>query len=480
MSNLLRELIRPRAVTPWNPTVTHNGVTYTLPVGNEPSLNFHEEEILTQYTSVATLAYQYNPIVFACINKRRAIFSQARFGWQQVRGGTPGRMFGTAGLAPLEQPWEGATTNDLLGQVMLHADLAGNAFVVRRVGMLQVLRPDWVTIVAGSQAEPEQGSAAVDAEVVGYVYWPGGQYSGGEPVLLDPGDVAHFAPVPDPVAKWRGWSWVNTVRRDVMGDNAATTHKLKYFENGATPATVVSLDPALTLEKFNAWVEKFEQNHEGVANAYKTLFLGGGADAKVVGSSLEQASFKVVQGAGETRIAAAAQVPPALVGISEGLQGSALNASTYGASRREFAEGTIWPMWENLVGSLEHILDTPAGARLWVDTRDIPYFQEEKKDRADIQQMDASAINTLITSGFEPDAVIDAVTSNDLERLKDQHTGLYSVQLQPPGTEQSAEAQQVEEARDALIAEGIARPTEAQVAERLGVSDRTIRRWKAR
>jgi phage portal protein BeeE len=53
----------------------------------------------------------------------------------------------------------------------------------------------------------------------------------------------------------------------------------------------------------------------------------------------------VTQGAGETRIAAAAGVPPVIVGLSEGLQ--AATYSNYSQARRRFADGTMRPLWRN-------------------------------------------------------------------------------------------------------------------------------------
>jgi hypothetical protein len=41
-------------------------------------------------------------------------------------------------------------------------------------------------------------------------------------------------------------------------------------------------------------------------------------------------------------------------------------------------------------------------------------------------------MRTLVDGGFDPDSVIQAVTSNDMSLLV--HTGTLSVQLQPPGT----------------------------------------------
>jgi hypothetical protein len=55
----------------------------------------------------------------------------------------------------------------------------------------------------------------------------------------------------------------------------------------------------------------FATKFTGSANAGKVMHFLGGRDVKTVGASLEQLAFKAVQGAGETRIAAAAGVPAA-------------------------------------------------------------------------------------------------------------------------------------------------------------------------
>jgi hypothetical protein len=161
------------------------------------------------------------------------------------------------------------------------------------------------------------------------------------------------------------------------------------------------------------------------------MYLGGGATPKVVGADMKQIDFKVVQGAGETRIAAAAGVPPVIVGLSEGLQ--AATYSNYGQARRRFADGTMRPLWRNLCGSLASIVAVPADAELWYDDRDIAFLREDEKDAAESQQTQASSIKTLVDAGYDADSVIDAVTAGDLGRLKGKHTGLYSVQLQPAG-----------------------------------------------
>ena len=61
-------------------------------------------------------------------------------------------------------------------------------------------------------------------------------------------------------------------------------------------------------------------------------------------------------------------------------------------------------------------------------------------DAAEILSREALTIESLIRAGWEPDSARDAVTSGDFSRL--QHTGLYSVQLQPPGAGAPAPARE--------------------------------------
>jgi hypothetical protein len=384
------------------------------------------EEIGSDFAGYVQGIYKSNGVVFACMLARMLLFSEARFQFRTVRNGRPGELFGRPELLPLEKPWKNGTTGDLLSRAIQDADLAGNWFARRQGNSIIRMRPDWVTIVAGS----ETGDIS-DAEPIGYVYQPGGPQSGGDELILLPEQVAHFAPIPDPDCRFRGMSWLTPVLREIMADGAATTHKLRFFENGATPNMVVTLDQNINPDKFDRWVAKFKQGHEGIRHAYKTLFLGGGADAKVVGADMKQIDFKVTQGAGETRIAAASGVPPVIVGLSEGLAASTY--SNYSQARRRFADGTMRPLWRNVCGSLAPLINVPNGAELWYDDRDISFLQEDQKDAAEIQSTKAQTIKVLTDAGFDPASVIDAVTASDMNRL--QHTGLYSVQLQAPGTD---------------------------------------------
>lgn len=413
---------------------TYGGVQYTLP-GDK------QEDVDTGlFRELARAAYKQNGPIFACILVRMMVFSEARLQYRRRNGGRPGELFGDQSLGMFERPWPGATTADLLKRMLQYADIAGNAFVARRTlsnGQTgcRILRPDWTDMILGSTEDADVGAWDVDAEVIGYRYCPGGKTSGRPREYFLANEVAHFAPIPDPEAQFRGMSWITPVIKEMMADKAATQHKLSFFENGATPNLVVKLNVD-DLKKFKAWVEGFREEYEGQLNAYKTMFLGAGADPIVVGSNLRQLDFKVVQGAGETRIAAAANVPPVIVGLSEGLQ--AATYSNYGQARRRFVDMTMRPLWRDAAGSLEMIADSPAqsgvwdgSVEMWYDDRDIPALQEDLTDAATVADTKAQALYSLFQAGFDMNSAVMAVETGDFTQLK--HTGLTSVQNQPEG-----------------------------------------------
>jgi len=135
-----------------------------------------------------------------------------------------------------------------------------------------------------------------------------------------------------------GMSWLTPAIREMQGDRLASEHKIRFFEQGATPNLVVKGIPAVSREQFLSWSMTWRSGTRAVANAYRTLYLTAGADATVIGSNLAELDLKAVQGANETRLSVLSRVPASLLGISEGLAGSSLNAGNFGAARRNFAD----------------------------------------------------------------------------------------------------------------------------------------------
>ena len=79
---------------------------------------------------------------------------------------------------------------------------------------------------------------------------------------------------------------------------------------------------------------------------------------------------------------------------------------------------------------MAHLVNTPPDARLWYDDRDIAFLREDAKDLVEIQSLQVTMINSLLTNGWDQDQAVRAVMSGDLMALIGNHSGLFSVQLQ--------------------------------------------------
>jgi phage portal protein BeeE len=399
------------------------------------SFNTKLEDVENSFVGYVQHGYKANGVVFATIQARTLLFSEARFQWQPINSGRPGKLFGNQDLSILEYPWPNGTTGELLARMEQDVSLAGNFYCIRETDLdgdrLRRLRPDWVTIVLTAPADQ-----ATRSDIAGYWYHPGRTYGQAlereeRDEYFTPDEMCHWSPIPDPEAQYRGMSWLTPVCREIQADGAATLHKLRFFHNGASPRVVFKIPAGVTSDQFKDFVTDTDRATGGIDNAYKNLYVGGGAEPTVIGTDLRQLDFSVTQGHGETRICAASRVPPIIVGMSEGLQ--AATYSNYGQARRAFGDHWARPQWRSACAALEKLVAVPPGpVRLWYDDRDIAFLREDQRDAAEIQQIKAATIGQLISIGFAPDSAVAAVDADDRSLLV--HTGLVSVQLQPPGT----------------------------------------------
>jgi phage portal protein BeeE len=416
-------------------TFSFNGMTYHP--GNSYGIvttynNKPAEPISYNFAGfVEGMLYADGPVA-AAEGYRLRVFGQAPLLYQELVDGRPGDLFDDDALERLREPWPSGNLGDLMKRALIYGDFAGNAFVLDIDDELVLVRPDWVEILL---AKREFRGGQVGWRQMGIVYYEGGLHVGdGVPFL--PGEYCHFVPgLPDPLAAYRGMSWLTPLIREVQSDKSAMDHKVAFFSNAATPNLAVSLPKEITPEQFRKFVDEMDEKHKGPLQAGKTLYTAGGADVTVIGANMKEMDFSSVMGKSETRIANAAGVPPVLLSFSEGMQGSSLNAGNYTAAKRNFVDTTMRDLWQNWAGSLQKMdafRPPKAKARLWYDGRDIPFLHEDAKDRAEIQQIEASTLSSHISAGWKPDSAVLALLNDDLKVL--EHTGLTSVQLVPPGT----------------------------------------------
>ena len=364
----------------------------------------------------ARQAYESNGIVFACIAARMALFSEARFQFQST---VDRHLFGTTDLALLEYPWPNATAGELLARMEQDVSVAGNSYI-RKVNpgdgsdpLLVQMRPDCVTIVS---EERYDDAGRIYKQPIGYSedLTPLG-VTDREPQFYSTDEVAHYSPVPDPAACWRGMSWLTPVLREISADQAMTAYKTEHLSRGAMPGLVLKYPQKLSQTVVDRLKARFAALYSGPENAGRTLVLDEGADVTVAGSTLEQLQYTAVQAAGETRILAAAQVPTEVIGV----EGPRSASGNYELAIRRFADLWARPSWRTCCACLQHLLpDVTPPTRLWFDVGDIAALREGELARGQTVLVKAQAVASFVTAGYTRESAIAAADSGDLSQLK--------------------------------------------------------------
>ena len=411
-----------------------------VPTNWTPQRVGNVETAPTDGEGYATYGLMGNPIIFALCATRMMIFAQARFLYQNLsEDGRPEEYSWDTALKLLDKPWPNGQSTDLMCRMIQDVDLHGNFYAVtegvraKRSQRLRRLNPAWVDIILS--ADPREAAAS---DVEGYRYRPGGSHDKDKwvyyPVDGSNGKVAHWAPYPDPLAMYRGMTWMTPIVRDIMADTAAAKHKGKFFENAATPNLVISYPPDLEEDEVKEFMALLKPKH-GVNAAYETMYLGGGADVTVVGAKMDQMAFKEVIGHGETRMAAAAGIHPVVAGFSEAMQGASLNAGNFGQAKRNTVDKTMVFLWVTAANSLSVLVPEKSRKRLWYDDRDVPFTREDQEAIANILNVESGALLKLVREGFTPESIVTAMMKSGAKGSWDEllHSGLLSVQLQPPG-----------------------------------------------
>ena len=370
------------------------------------------EAVLPQLTAWAQNANASSAVVFAASLTRLALFCEARF---QYQAKDDKHLFGNTTLAKLEVPFgPDTTTGDLLARMEQDSFLAGNAYIWDAPGedRLVRLRPDWVTIV--SEAVQVSGGGFY-RRPVGY-WWepPKTVLDQGQGFLVPADECVHWAPVPDPQADFRGMAPLTPVYRDVLGDDGLVQHKIRYLQNAASPNLLIKYSQKLQPGTVDSIRERMHARYGSANNAYKTLVLDQGADATVIGNSLQQMDFSGVSAVGTERILAACSVPGVLVGL-EPLRGAGRG---FEESMQKFANLWARPAWRSVCGALEQLLDVPAGNRLWFDTSDIQALQDGEMERGQASLVRAQALLALVQAGYTHESAVAAVESMDLSQLQ--------------------------------------------------------------
>ena len=359
----------------------------------------------------AQQAYNTNGVVFAVILVRQMLLAEATF---KLRNKVDKSLYGTEDLRILEYPWPNATAGELWARMEQDVSIDGNAYIWKAApDRLVRLPPREVSIIS----QEVSGPSGRYREVIGYDWDPsttGGLMRGEDAQFFTVDEVAHWSPYPDPLANFRGMSWLTPVTREVLADSGMTQYKNEYLDHG-TPVIAVKYQQKLRPETVDAVIERLWAKYGGTGNAFKPLIIDQGADP-TLGAGLNDLDFANVQGAGAERICSAGGVDPIVIG----LRGAARTpGQAYADALRRFADLTARPLWRSGCASLQKLVPNipPRGVELWYDTSDIAALQAAETERAQVTQVNAAAILVLRQAQATFDSAVSAVTSGDLSQL---------------------------------------------------------------
>ena len=369
------------------------------------------EQILPSLAAAQAQVYGSSSVVSAAVLTRMMLFSEARLQFQSV---SDKKLFGDQRLRILEEPWPDGHTGELLARMEQDVSIAGNAYIWDAGDQLVRWRPDWVTIISAV----ENGPNGPYRRKIGFHFEPPKQAQPqyGDPQTVGASEVAHWAPIPDSLASFRGMSWMTAALRDAQADMGMTAYKTKYLQNAATPNLLLKYQQKLAPGTVDSLRERITARYGGVENAFKTVILDQGADLTVVGNSLSQMDFSNVQSAGTERILANSLVPAVLVGL-EPLRGAGRG---YAESMVKLANLYAHPQWRSACGALQKLIPDmpPQGIRLWYDTADIAALQDTETNQAQVALVRSQALLVLFQAGYTHDSAVSFIRSGDPGQLE--------------------------------------------------------------
>ncbi len=209
---------------------------------------------------------------------------------------------------------------------------------------------------------------------------------------IDPANIVHLKLGLDDADHRLGCAPIKRLIRHIAGDEEAARFATALLQNFAVPGLVVEF--AGDVQSIDA--DKAEEIKHRIANAYggpnrgNVGVLAPGATMKQLGFSPEQLNLKALHQIPETRIAAVMRVPPAVAGLSVGLEQTS-NYSSFREVREMFTEQSLVPMWTLRDVKLAHQLlpdftsdPTISVATDLTDVRALQQDENEKYKRLDI------------------------------------------------------------------------------------------------
>jgi HK97 family phage portal protein len=266
---------------------------------------------MTDLSAYIEEGFEMNAVIYAAIMfKVRAAYAAVLRGYEGTRDEPVLLDYGHELSLICERPNHYQSFAELQAEMLVYFNLMGNAYVWfrRQAGReyplsFYCLRPDWVHHIYDGQ------------ELRGYVYAPKGiAIADGTPLL--PEDVMHVR-LPNPGDQYagmgKGLSPIAPLARSADVDNIATAWLKLFFDEGAMPRGLLSVDAPLNEQIIEEATERWTESYGGNANWLKPLILGNGAAYQKIGQTFAELDVSRLDARNESRIVMPFGVPLTLI-----------------------------------------------------------------------------------------------------------------------------------------------------------------------
>lgn len=272
--------------------------------------------------------------------------------------------------------------------VQQHLDLVGEGVIIlNKVGNVVVemwpVRPDRIRPVK----HPTKF-------LTGYIYCG----PDGEEVPLTLDQVIQIK-LPNPKDPYRGMGPVQTVLYEMDAARYGAQWNANFFINGARPGGIIKVDYRMDDKEFNKFINRWRQQHQGVANAHRVAVLEN-AEWQDTQFSMTDMQFVELRNLPRELIREAFAFPKPMLGTVDDV-----NRANAIAGKEIMAEGQTIPRlsrWKDIINAPKGLLSMFANGKTLELDFDDPTPVNNEQVNAD-RNSKTTAYRNLILSGVHPD-----------------------------------------------------------------------------
>lgn len=307
-----------------------------------------------------------------------------------------------AAIDLLDHPNSLMSTVEFVETIVQHYDTAGEFVIVlawgpiRAAGPLEMwpVRPDRIRVVTDESSN-----------LVGYMYVS----PDGERVPLTLDQVVHVRR-PNPLDPYRGLSPVQAISVKLDSNRLASEYNRNFFLNSAEPGGIIEIEDRLDDDEFRELVQRWREQHQGVANAHRVAVLEQGkwVDRKY---SMRDMMFPELGEMSRADILEAFGYPKAMTGAVEDV-----NKASADAQERMFGRYLIRPRLCKVQEALNAILGlfgSTARGLEWDYEDPVP---EDREADSNDRITKAQALKLIVEAGADWDDALEVVGLPQMKR----------------------------------------------------------------